>query len=291
MFNAPVLDILLMLIFGTNLSFIALIGQVFQLQGHPFFAILIWIVASTPLIIIYGTSKFIAYAWIAGLVTKNILLSQWLTDSNLFSAIEGAFITTFISSLYLVLSHLRIVDNRFPLFTQPLRRLGTFGIVFGASLMQIVWRSNFDVGDYNKFWSYGTSVLTVIISCIVIIVLSTQKKTVWQLRPTLWFFTASIAGLLIPVVIIHPSIPFIGAICFIAYWVGIGYAAYLADEKKYLDLVIWVITIRLFIVYIELFGTLATTGLGLISGGIIFLGLGWGARKMQKYLGASHAKA
>ena len=285
------LDTLLILIFGTNLSFIALIGQVFQLQGHPFFAILIWMAVSTPLIIIYGSSRFIAYAWIIGLAVKNVLLSQWLAGSNLLSPTQVALVSTLVSSIYLMLSHLRAVDNRFPLFTQPLRKLGTFGIVLGASLMQIFWRTNVDEGVYNKFWSYGTSVIALIISYILIIILSAQKKTVWQLRPSVWFFMVSIAGLLAPVAFVHPSIPFIGAVCFIAYWVAIGYAAYLADEKKYLDLVIWVITIRLFIVYIELFGTLATTGLGLIGGGIVFLGLGWGARKMQKYLGGTHAKA
>lgn len=284
-------DIFLLLIFGTNLSFIALIGQVFQLQGHPFFAVLTWIVVSTPLLVTQASTPFVAYAWIIGVIVKCFLLQQWLSGESMLPHPQAAMVSAAVSSIYFVLGHVRSIDQRFPLFTTPLRNLSTIGILLGGSVMQIMWRTDFNQKMYDDFWAYAPSLFTTIATYLLVIFLSATKKGVWDVRPAAWFFLATIGALLLPVSFVHPSIPFIGALCFIAYWMAIGYAAYLAGEKKHLDLVIWVISIRLFIVYLEVFGTLATTGVGLIIGGVIFLSLGFAARKLQKVLGGQHAKA
>jgi hypothetical protein len=62
--------------------------------------------------------------------------------------------------------------------------------------------------------------------------------------------------------------------------------------QRLVSLAVFVIAIRIFVAYVELFGTLFTTGIGLIVSGLVMLGLIHAARKVNTRLtkGVSHAK-
>ncbi len=286
-------DIFLLLIFGTNLSFIALIGQVFQAQSDPFFAILIWMVISSPLVLAYTTTRFVAYTWIVGTIIQNALLFYWLTKLPAMIQTPSAsyLIVTLVSSVYIVLSNLRVMDDKFPLFAKPLRKLSVLSFIFSASMSQILWRVDFNASMHANYWGNVSSVLVTLGVLGLLALLSYAKKTVWPFKPTVVFVAATAFAMLFPALFMHPAIPLIGALSFIAYWLALGYVAHLMDSQHNLDVVVWIISIRLFIIYLELFGTLASTGLGMIIGGLLFIGLGIGTRRVQKYLKAHHAQS
>lgn len=285
-------DIFLLLIFGTNLSFIALIGQVFQVQSDPFFAVLIWMLISSPLILAYTTTRFVAYAWIVGTIIQNTLLFYWLAKlpAILQNPSTGYLIVTLVSSVYIVLSNLRGVDERFPLFTKPLRKLGMLSFILSGSMSQILWRLEFDANMHTQYWGNASSVFVTLGTMALLAILSYAKKTVWPFKASAVFFGATAIAMLFPALFVHPTIPLVGALSFIAYWLALGYVAHLMDSPRDLDSVVMVISLRLFIIYLELFGTLASTGIGMVIGGLLFIGLGIGTRRVQKYLKAQHAQ-
>jgi hypothetical protein len=74
------------------------------------------------------------------------------------------------------------------------------------------------------------------------------------------------------------------AILFIGYWAYLGWTAQQTGHQRLISLAIFVIAIRIFIIYLEVFGSLMSTGFGLIIGGGVMLGLIWGARKLNARL-------
>ena len=81
----------------------------------------------------------------------------------------------------------------------------------------------------------------------------------------------------------------LAAIIFIAYWIFIGWLGQGMGHMRLVSLAIIVIAIRIYGIYVELFGSLLTTGIGLISGGVVMLALIYGARKLNTRIRAKGA--
>ena len=63
-------------------------------------------------------------------------------------------------------------------------------------------------------------------------------------------------------------------------WGLVAHAASESGWRALFGVAIAAIAIRIFIVYFELFGTLATTGAGLIAGGLLLIALALGWRRV-----------
>jgi len=83
----------------------------------------------------------------------------------------------------------------------------------------------------------------------------------------------------------HPRWPVVGAGLFMAYWAMIGWTGLRLGYRGLLNTAVVIIALRLVIVYIELFGDLLSTGVGLIASGILLIALVWGARRLIRKLG------
>ena len=92
---------------------------------------------------------------------------------------------------------------------------------------------------------------------------------------TLGPLTAGIGALCIP----HPdhvASRLVGLAIFIGMWAWVARGAILAGWNALFAIAVAAIAVRIFIVYIELFGSLAATGGGLIAGGLLLIALTWG---------------
>ena len=58
-------------------------------------------------------------------------------------------------------------------------------------------------------------------------------------------------------------------------------------HRGVLKLAIVVIALRLVVVYVEVFGSLLSTGVGLIASGVLLIALVWAAGKLIRKLGQS----
>ena len=78
----------------------------------------------------------------------------------------------------------------------------------------------------------------------------------------------------------HPHWPVVGAGIFMAYWALIGWIGLRLGYRGLLNTAIVIIALRLVIVYIEVFGDLLSTGVGLIASGVLLIALVWGTGRL-----------
>ena len=79
----------------------------------------------------------------------------------------------------------------------------------------------------------------------------------------------------VPVVVSPGDLDLVAALAFIGLWVLVAYTAHQAGLLTLLNLATAVIGIRILIVYFEVFGSLLGTGVGLVTGGMLTLGMVW----------------
>jgi hypothetical protein len=99
------------------------------------------------------------------------------------------------------------------------------------------------------------------------------------------FMLVSVVAGFMPFLTPHPRWPVVGAGLFMAYWAMIGWTGLRLGYRGLLNTAVVIIALRLVIVYIELFGDLLSTGVGLIASGILLIALVWGARRLIRKLG------
>ncbi|SVB56152.1 uncharacterized protein METZ01_LOCUS209006, partial [marine metagenome] len=78
-----------------------------------------------------------------------------------------------------------------------------------------------------------------------------------------------------PLIFAHGGLHFIGAMSFIILWCLIGWAALQVQMPKLFDFATTLIGLRILVGYLEVFGSLLLTGVGMITGGSFILFLTW----------------
>jgi uncharacterized membrane protein len=91
-------------------------------------------------------------------------------------------------------------------------------------------------------------------------------------------------GVLVP----HAPVAMIGALGFVMVWALVAWCGYQAHAMQIVNLATAVIAARVFVAYIEVFGSLLATGAGLIVSGVLLLALTWvWVRKIRLQPGGS----
>lgn len=90
----------------------------------------------------------------------------------------------------------------------------------------------------------------------------------------------------IPVIFELRAHPTAGTIISIVIWWSLAVAAVYAGRKRIFDFITLAITVRLLVVYFEVFGSMMATGIGLIISGLLILGIAWVWYKFRDRLAA-----
>jgi uncharacterized membrane protein len=85
--------------------------------------------------------------------------------------------------------------------------------------------------------------------------------------------TAVVTGL--GVLVPHAPIAMVGALGFVIVWALVAWCGYKAQAMQLVNLATAVIAVRIFVAYIEAFGSMLATGAGLIVSGVLLLALAW----------------
>lgn len=106
-----------------------------------------------------------------------------------------------------------------------------------------------------------------------------------------WLETAANFRLLLLVSCALITLPFLfprieadwlAALGFVALWMLLGWIGHHTQSPRLVSLAIFAIALRLFIVYLEVFGNLLLTGFGLIFSGVVLLALLHVARRLSR---------
>ncbi len=256
------------------LAGIALVGQIYQLGTPTYQGLLLWSVATGPLVLL-GEGKFLSTLWYLGLLATYLSGVYELQDLINSKSLEDAiFLLIYICPFcFLFLGYWKIFINNWPNYANTFQRFSWGILILLGSLGSAGW---YQTVDENSTLTWGA---TIGLGLTVLAVGVTRKMVPSIGRKALQVINigiiASSLSWFLPLSIPHESLKLLGALSFISFWALIGWAAIQLQFKRLFNAATTLIAVRIFIIYLEVFGSLLTTGLGLIFSGVLILGFTW----------------
>jgi uncharacterized membrane protein len=278
---------------GLTFTLIALIGQVYQLDGSFEDATIFWFLITLPFFILMGRSYMTAAPWTALLVITLFFLvsklaANWERLHIPFDVValilNGAVFLLPLAFLGAGLS--RFLQRCRPALADIWWKTVMVWMALFASATLAMWGypSTLEIPEeYDQFRNQLIILTAGLLMIGAHALVHGFYKNDDRLRAIALFTGVSFVCMLGSSLLMPWGNEILSAIAFIGYWLFIGWLAQSAGKMRIVSLAIFIITIRIFIIYIELFGSLLLTGFGLISGGLVMLALLWAARKTNKY--------
>lgn len=255
-------------LFGLFLTFMALIGQTYQLHGDLHSTLLFWLAICTPFVWFYGRTYTVATPWLAvAIVTLyfNIGVHFDTTPNRLL--LIGSLISFYLPPLLLFFSKTDWLEKFRPGFVWTFRRLGLY---LPAVLANIAIMLFYDSTREVEYQAIQIALLAIGLFGIFILFRPQRKDD--QEGVNLWFYLI-ISSIIMMLPFVFPKIESEGlsAVLFVVYWIFLAWLGARIHVENLSNWAIRLVILRLFIVYLEMFGSLLMTGFGLIVSGIILL--------------------
>lgn len=270
---------------GLTLTLLALIGQSFHLQGDIGGLLMLWIALITGMVIMAGDHERVTRMWLIGFGLALLSGIETVTDK-----MTEPFVTFFILSLAALLplamwcdGHIRHLRRINTPFADTLSYGGFVGAVitgFGASFLyyqgayDIIRDTGLDVGDFYMYLSVLAGITAIGFFA---------ARRFFAAEPDLMVIALCTVFLFMPFVFAFES-SIAAAIHFIALALCLGFFAYHDGHDRMVSLCLLAISLRLFIIFTELFGTMLMTGWGMIFAGVLLFGIVHVTRKLQHHL-------
>jgi uncharacterized membrane protein len=281
-------EILALTLAGLVLAGIALISQVYQLDGKVWQAMLIWFAVCTPYLALVTRTRLLGVAWAAAAVVTYLAALEPLERAlrGLFRGDAVIMLAWVPGLLLLAIGVVRGWQSQWRGQANAIIACGTLALLFAAGIPQLfVFRPSDEAGAIVAvvlsllvaalLWHErgrdreGATALTIIVLAGLGTWLATMA--IWKLTgatgQTFWSRRST------------DAFPYLcAALVFIAFWAVVSWLALQAGRRTLFALAFAVIVVRVVIIYWEAFGGLLNTGLGLIGGGVLCLALaalGW----------------
>lgn len=267
----PILkDICLVGLSGLFLTFIALVGQIYQLHGDIQTTLLVWLGICTPFIWFYGRTYTIALPWLGVfLITLYMNLFFYLdkTGNDDFASLILTSLTFYLPFVVLLLARIPWLQEHKPGFAQTFHRLGLYVPAIMATLSMFMFYEPFPEAQY-----WGTQVTIMAAGLFFVSLIFKPRAGDEQESTDLWYYLL-VSGIVIMLPFCLPSLEsgVLAAVVFVGYWIFIAWLGARMQSSQLMDWAIRLVILRLFVIYIEVFGGMLLTGVGLIVSGIILL--------------------
>lgn len=289
-------EALITLLYGFTLASLALVGQVYQLGTPAYQALLLWSAATLPLVLL-GHSRYLAALVTAGLATTHGAALDGLFEyiarrDGVNESVERNLIATvaFASPLvYVPLSRVPWLLRERPEYARTLGTLSWLAVLAGGFGLQFVWYADLDRGD-TLTWALA---LTLLLTAALALSLprlypelpGTTRRALAATLGAGWLSFALGTGL--P----HGSVEFAGALLQIGWLALFAWIALQLGWLRAFNALTALIAVRVLVVYFEVFGSMLSTGLGLITGGALTLLIAWFWRRKTRDLASKLAPA
>jgi uncharacterized membrane protein len=284
-------DVLVTVFYGFTLASLALVGQVYQLDTPTYQALLVWSLATLPLVLL-GHSRYLAALCVCGLATTHglsleALFEQIERSARMSEAAERDLIATvaFASPLlYVPLARVPwLVRNR-PEFARTLTALAWTAVLLGGFGLQFVWYEAID-GAETLSWSLA---LTLLLAAALAAALprlypdlpAPARRTVAAILGFGWLTLA------LGTSFARGSADFVGAILQVGFIALFAWCSLQLGRLRVFNALTALIAVRVLVIYFEVFGSLLDTGVGLIIGGALTLAIAWFWRRKTRDLAA-----
>lgn len=261
----------LFLFAGLVLGGIALQSQLYQLTGPVWHALLLWLAIAGPALLVGGTTRLTGFALAAmALIGPAAMAADTVDAGGPWRLAQGAAMA--VPALLIGLS---IALRGRSGFRLALREAGIVTILAGASLAHFAWASNIRP---EQALDNAVRLLPAGLASLLAIAHGWRRPTAFPRTLLLPLLAGPPIAFALALAIPHPDTMLsrlAGIAVFMGLWAAIARAAAAEGWTSLFGVAIAAIGLRIFIVYIELFGSLAATGGGLIAGGALLVGLSW----------------
>lgn len=277
-------EILLFLLAGATLTFIALIGQIYQTGAPLWQALLLWLAIVSPFVFFLARSKITIGCWI---------VAFWVTLGTAAETIEHRLgpmhldvaFYALVPFVMMAIGGWVALRVRWPVWPAMLAIGGYFLVTIAASGAQIAWVDANTLGLDAHRAQLNVAFLATLVASLALLALGSARFIEPASREESFFPLVSVLIGFAPLLIPHGAWPVVGAGVFMAYWAIVGWTGLQAGYRSLLNLAIIIIALRLVIVYVEVFGDLLSTGVGLIVSGALLIAVVWATGKLIRGLG------
>jgi uncharacterized membrane protein len=283
----------LLVLSASTLALIAHIGQSFQITGTVSTFLGVWLVLVTPFTVLLVKSRLHRGLWVLGLA----IFSYYVLEDHSDTVKEGWLALSlglYIGLLYAAPLWLGRVGPIFKDWSvNVLHHYSLISMIFMVSMAQIGWRMDGDFIYSHSPFNFETNAMFIFPATLIIAAASFmyfKAEPTPALRAKGYFFTLAPLLMCLPVLFPHPELPLVGAGMFILIWLALGGIAVLVESNVLFNIAALFISMRLFVITLEVFGSLLATGTGLIIAGVLLLLLArlchrimaWGKRTIKR---------
>lgn len=258
----------LFLLAALTLSGIALHAQVYQLTGALWQALGWWAMLMSPALLLLGRTRLTGYGYglmLVALAIAYLTGSPHVLGQNLAAALPAVLVLVSL-----------LLHREDQAFGASLFELGLAAAMLAASVAQIGWVDRIGGDDA---WRVFTSLPLAALLTAAAGTVAFRTRVRAEAELVALILAGGLVAVLLAVGLPHgsgPAVRFVGVLVFLAYWGGVATAATRAGWHRLFPLAVAAIALRLFLVYFELFYSLAFTGVGLIVAGMLLIALAWG---------------
>lgn len=255
---------------GLTLTFIALLGQVYQTQAPAWQPLALWLALVSPVVLLLARTRAVLQAWIIALLATYV--SYLSVTIGEFSTVARVLSISLLPLAAVAIGQLQVVRA---VRTKAGEMLAFNGVVLSAlmvSLAQLGWYSRADLYNLVGLQSLAAGGLVTLAATMLLPL--ARRRLLIDMPNVFDVFMVVSAGLaFLPLLLPHASWPVVAALSHMLYW---GFCGWVAARTGYPNALRWavrLIALRLVILYIEELGSLMQTGLGLIFSGVLLIGL------------------
>jgi hypothetical protein len=253
--------------------------------------LLVWTFATAPLVLM-AKSRYVAALAVAGLVTTHasslealVDLLERLTRGSRHVGENILACLLYASPLaYVALGRVGWLLRQRPEHARVLSWVGFVGVLLGGFALGFIWYD--DVGsDRPLTWSLlvAAALSAACVAALPRLYLGLGARVQTGLAVALGLAWLSLAlGTTLP----RTELPAVGALAQLAFLAALAWTAVQAGLLRAFNALTAAIALRILCAYFEVFHSLLSTGLGLITGGVLTLLLAWLWRRKAGELAA-----
>jgi uncharacterized membrane protein len=259
------------------LAGIALQGQIYQETAPIWQPLALWALLCGPVLMLVGATWLTgsALALMLGALAVALAVQGFEHHDDVQTLFVGA-----AGAIPFAVVAMAALPRRGGSFAPSLAFLGLSALLALASLAHFVWTTTVTAADARDALESLLLPLAAALACLAVFRREEQALRNVVSAVVISSFLATALAVLIP----HGegwSWRLAGALSFAVMWGAIAFVAARQGWRFLFGIAMAAIAIRLFIVYFELFGSLAATGAGLMAGGLIVLVLAAAWRRLM----------
>jgi uncharacterized membrane protein len=280
-------EVLVTVLYGFTLASLSLVGQIYQLDTPEYQALCLWSAATLPLVLL-GRSHFLAALVLVGLITTHGYAFEAVFDAIERVSWPGRTTDDDLSAtllfasplLYAVLARVPWLLRERPHYAATVTAAAWTAIACGGFALQFLWYDS--VSDAPQL---GAALATTAVLA---------GGFVWAL-PRLYpqlplrarhgiaaLFALAWVTLVLTSGFDRDSLEVVGALLQIVWLALLSWTSLQAGRLRTFNLLTAALALRILVVYFEVFHSLLSTGMGLITGGVLTLLMAWLWRRQTR---------